>query len=471
MAQERVDLGVSLPAAGAFACVLGAFFALAACVGAERGDPSIPAFVPAVQRNPSQTPAAQAARQRAWRDAAALALERPTPVDLPHAEWGGFRAQEPNARGIAFEADAGQIIEINLARPEATDAETSADSAGIDVELFMLDTRGVEPSGTEQSGGARDVRLAHLPADESSLRFRLPLAATYVVRLKPAPLTDAIYFLKLELGAALPSPLRGYKVKSFFGASRDHGKRHHEGVDIYAPRRTPVVAVADGRATYRENKLGGHGVWLATSSGVSYYYAHLERAAVGSGQRVRAGDVVGYVGDSGNAVTVGPHLHFGIYRWGQGAIDPMPLLESRTFADQDAAGGAGDVDATLAAGCAGRPPATLTAFKRCTAAELLKQRPYNVTGASCPEIAPPCMRMAEATEPMSVAVRALEPALALPAAPVQLAAAVLELPASVAGADFLPEHFGATGFAQCNEPVDGLPGLCATRAPRHAMMF
>jgi hypothetical protein len=130
------------------------------------------------------------------------------------------------------------------------------------------------------------------------------------------------------------------------------------------------------------------------------------------------------------------------------------------------------VGATLAAGCAGRPPATLTAFKRCTAAELLKQRPYNGTGASCPEIAPPCMRMAETAEPARATVRAVEPALALPtAAPVQLAAAVLELPASVVGADLRLDDFGAADFTKCNESVDGLPGLCATRAPRHATVF
>src|SRR5690606_2281487 len=62
-----------------------------------------------------------------------------------------------------------------------------------------------------------------------------------------------------------------------------------------------------------------------------YYYAHLERAAFDSARRVRAGDVLGYVGNSGNAATTPPHLHFGVYRWGRGAVDPLPLIGAAHF--------------------------------------------------------------------------------------------------------------------------------------------
>ncbi|HZF30231.1 MAG TPA: M23 family metallopeptidase [Gammaproteobacteria bacterium] len=453
MSQRRVDLGVSLPAVGALLCFLGAFLALAACRGADRGHSEpLPSIDPTAERSPGDAPGVPAARQRAWLEAADIALERPTPVELPHAEWGGFLGQEPNARGIAFTADAGQILEINLAR-----AERNRSSGAIDVELFLVDTR-----GAGEGGNARDVRLAQLPVGDSSLRFRLPLEATYVVRLKPAPLTDAIYFLQLELGAALPFPVRGYEVKSFFGAPRDQGRRHHEGIDLYAPRRTPVLAVADGQATYRENRLGGHTVWLATATGVSYYYAHLERVAVGSSQRVRTGDVLGYVGDSGNAAEVGPHLHFGIYRWGQGAVDPLPMLEAREFAQRSAGDAPLDIAKLAAAGCAGRPATTTTPFKRCTAAELLKQRPYSVTDGTCPEVAPPCLRMAQAAEPAPLAARSLELELAAPKpVAVKLASAVLELEGD----------FERPDSPECHAPVDGLPGLCAARASQRVMMF
>jgi hypothetical protein len=179
-----------------------------------------------------------------------------------------------------------------------------------------------------------------------------------VVRLQPEPLTDALYRLSVELEAALPFPVKGRAedaVGSLFGTARDAGARHHEGIDIFAPRLTPVMAVADGRATPRENKLGGNTVWLSTP-GTSYYYAHLERVAVGSGQRVRVGDVIGYVGNSGNAGTTDPHLHFGIYRWGKGAVDPFPLLQARRFAEPSAGlPGAQLVQASLRRTCASAP--------------------------------------------------------------------------------------------------------------------
>jgi hypothetical protein len=262
---------------------------------------------------------------RAWIDAAEGALARPTVVELPYAEWGGFLSSEPGARGFAFKGSEGQVVKVALARPETPTVAVAADG-NVRVELFLVQTR---------AGEISHVRLAEIPSGESALWFRLPAAASYVVRVQPEPVRDALYRLSMELEAALPFPVKGRKddaVGSLFGMPRDQGTRHHEGVDIFAPRLTPVVAVADGRATPRENKLGGNTVWLSTP-GTSYYYAHLERAAVGDGQRVRAGDVIGYVGNSGNAATTDPHLHFGIYRWGKGAVDPFPLLQARRFAE------------------------------------------------------------------------------------------------------------------------------------------
>jgi murein DD-endopeptidase MepM/ murein hydrolase activator NlpD len=260
----------------------------------------------------------------AWMQAADKALAKPTLIELPYAEWGGFLGSEPDARGFAFTGSEGQVVKVALAQP--TDVEpTIFVNGNVRVELFLVQ-RGEHELGR--------VRLAEMPSGDSTLWFRLPAAASYVVRLQPEPLTDALYRFSVELEAALPFPVKGRKddaVGSMFGMPRDSGKRHHEGVDIFAPRLTPVLAVADGRTTPRENELGGNIVWLSTP-GVSYYYAHLERAAVTAGQHVRAGDVIGFVGNSGNAITTDPHLHFGVYRWGKGAIDPLPLLQARRFA-------------------------------------------------------------------------------------------------------------------------------------------
>jgi murein DD-endopeptidase MepM/ murein hydrolase activator NlpD len=268
---------------------------------------------------------------RVWLQAADKALAKPTLVELPYAEWGGFMGAEPDARAFAFKGSEGQVVKVALAQP--TDVEpTIFVNGNVRVELFLVQ-RGEHEHA--------QVRLAEMPPGGSTLWFRLPAAASYIVRLQPEPLTDALYRFSVELEAALPFPVKGRKddaVRSVFGMPRDSGKRHHEGVDIFAPRLTPVLAVADGRVTPRENELGGNIVWLSTP-GVSYYYAHLERAAVTPGQRVRAGDVIGFVGNSGNAVTTDPHLHFGVYRWGKGAIDPLPLLQARRFAKPAEASG------------------------------------------------------------------------------------------------------------------------------------
>jgi murein DD-endopeptidase MepM/ murein hydrolase activator NlpD len=266
---------------------------------------------------------------REWLTAAHAALADPAQIDLPYAVWGTFLGREPKASALQFSAGEGQVLRLSLARPEPI-AAARVQSGKVDVDLYLVD-----PNRTDV---VRPLPLTQRATADAAfeMRYRLPIRGRYVVSIRPEPSTDALYHLTLELDAALPFPVSGRRdgVSSFFGAPRDGGTRHHEGVDIFAPRMTPVLAVADGRATPRENHLGGHTVWLSTS-GLSYYYAHLERAAVAAGQRVRRGDVLGYVGNTGNAITTDPHLHFGVYRWGHGAIDPLPLLESRHFDDAD----------------------------------------------------------------------------------------------------------------------------------------
>jgi murein DD-endopeptidase MepM/ murein hydrolase activator NlpD len=117
-------------------------------------------------------------------------------------------------------------------------------------------------------------------------------------------------------------------IQSGYGAARDAGRRRHEGVDIFAPRGTPVVAASDGFVVkVGENALGGRVVWLwDMSRGVTIYYAHLQEQLVTTGAFVRAGDTLGTVGNTGNARTTAPHLHFGIYARGEGALDPDAFI-------------------------------------------------------------------------------------------------------------------------------------------------
>ncbi|HEY0304945.1 MAG TPA: M23 family metallopeptidase, partial [Longimicrobiales bacterium] len=117
-------------------------------------------------------------------------------------------------------------------------------------------------------------------------------------------------------------------IGSFFGDPRDGGARDHEGIDIFAPRGTPVIAVADGVITDVGNtNLGGLVVWQYDAERqVHYYYAHLSTQEVRVGQSVAAGTIVGTVGNTGNARTTPPHLHFAVYRPGRVAINPVPFI-------------------------------------------------------------------------------------------------------------------------------------------------
>jgi hypothetical protein len=143
--------------------------------------------------------------------------------------------------------------------------------------------------------------------------------------LQPELFRTGGYSLSISTGPSLDFPVSGSKAKagSFWGASRDGGKRKHEGIDIFAPKRTPVVASADGIVTgVKEGGIGGKVVWLRLlDKNVTLYYAHLDKQLVHVGQTVKKGETLGLVGNTGNAKYTPSHLHFGIYT-SNGPIDP-----------------------------------------------------------------------------------------------------------------------------------------------------
>ena len=153
----------------------------------------------------------------------------------------------------------------------------------------------------------------------------------YVLRVQPELLRSGGYTITVTTEPTLAFPVSGRDskaVKSFFGQDRDAGARRHHGIDIFAPRGTPVLAAARGtvRST-SPNNLGGNVVWLSDyERGQTLYYAHLDRHNVSAGQNVEIGDTLGFVGNTGNARTTAPHLHFGVYRRGQGPRDPFPFV-------------------------------------------------------------------------------------------------------------------------------------------------
>ena len=146
---------------------------------------------------------------------------------------------------------------------------------------------------------------------------------------------NALYVGELlaeEPPISLPMPVQGVSVRNVrdtFGAPRP-GDRKHQGIDIFAPRGTPVVSTTRGIVSrVGENRLGGTVVWVLGPGGDRHYYAHLDSVAdIRIGQRIDAGQVLGTVGTTGNARGTPPHLHYGIYRRVSGAINPFPLLAS-----------------------------------------------------------------------------------------------------------------------------------------------
>ena len=131
-------------------------------------------------------------------------------------------------------------------------------------------------------------------------------------------------------------PVEGAVVGRDFSNDWSHprsGGRSHEGTDIFADRGTPVLAIGDGsvkEVRYDDSGLGGRFVSIWTGRGEHWYYAHLESVAAGIavGVPVSEGQLLGTVGDSGNAQGTPPHLHIGHY-FNDVAENPYPVLEVR----------------------------------------------------------------------------------------------------------------------------------------------
>ncbi|WP_240337059.1 peptidoglycan DD-metalloendopeptidase family protein [Rufibacter psychrotolerans] len=256
----------------------------------------------------------QTALGQQWVAAGEKALRQPVRVTLPFKETGYFPADQPMAAGYQFSIKRGQKVAVKV------------ETQGKEVPQVFIDLFETDP---ENAGQPKQVAYADTTALE--LEYEIDEELPHLLRVQPELLRSGQYTVTIETLPTLAFPVQGKDsraVQSFWGAERDAGARRHEGIDIFAPRNTPVVAAVEGTVTrVNTTPIGGKVVWLSDPKRrQSLYYAHLDSQLVQPGQRVSVGDTLGLLGNTGNAITTAPHLHFGIYRFGEGAVDPYPYV-------------------------------------------------------------------------------------------------------------------------------------------------
>jgi len=261
-----------------------------------------------------------------WSEAGDRALTTPMSVQLPYSTYYQLDETTTTVGAYAFDLQPGGRLQARFTGLEHP--------AAAFVELFL------------QQGS--QVRL--IDAGRHSAQTVSRYGGRYVVRVQPELGLVGTFQLRIEGDGAFAAPVAAdaasYRtlpasryifpvegrdsraIRSEWGDPRGGGRRH-EGVDIFAPRGTPVLAATDGViVSVRNTPIGGKVVWMRPDGeDLELYYAHLDRQDVLPGQRVSAGDRIGLVGNTGNARGTSPHLHFGVYRnGGRVAINPDTWL-------------------------------------------------------------------------------------------------------------------------------------------------
>ena len=264
----------------------------------------------------SEAGLAQTALVRDWIAAALHAVEEAPRIQLPFQEETFIAPDEAGAVAYRVRIGRGQRLTGRITL-------TGREDTRIFVDLFRV--------AEDTADALRPVLSADtVPGD---FRYEPWRGGEFILRIQPELLRGGTFRVVLGLEAQLAFPVEGRNpgaILSGWGADRDGGRRSHQGVDIFAPRGTPVLATADGVVRrVEQTPIGGKVVWLRDEvRNASIYFAHLDSQAVRRGQAVKLGDVLGFVGNTGNARTTHPHLHFGIYRRGEGAVDPAPFLRT-----------------------------------------------------------------------------------------------------------------------------------------------
>ena len=249
-----------------------------------------------------------------WIFSAEEALKKPVDITLPLEEIFYISPTETLAVAYRFDVRRGQRIELEVSIESETPSRLFIDCFRVRDEL------------------EEDLLLvASANESEDYLVFEPRRDAQYIIRLQPELLRGGRYKVTLMKVASLDFPVSGKTssaILSVFGVPRDAGRRVHNGVDIFARRHTPVLAPSDAQVRHvGENDLGGNVIWLFDSKrSITLYFAHLQTQDVETGTQVKAGQQIGTIGNTGNARTTPPHLHFGIYARGSGPVDPAPYI-------------------------------------------------------------------------------------------------------------------------------------------------
>ena len=251
---------------------------------------------------------------QAWFEAGEEAIHRAVLVQPPFREVGFMDPTEVTARGYRIQLQQGQRLSVKVTVP-------SSDSLNIFIDLYELPDLNEDPPRHVATADSSNTILVEPRKD-----------LTYLICLQPELLRGGKYRIDIEAGASLGFPVAGLNSKnifSFWGAPRDGGRRTHEGVDILALKGTPVVAISDGYVSrIEETRIGGKVIWVRDAiRNQAYYYAHLDEFLIEQGVRVQAGDTLGTVGNTGNAINTPSHLHFGIYHIRR-PRDPFPFIHN-----------------------------------------------------------------------------------------------------------------------------------------------
>ncbi len=249
-----------------------------------------------------------------WKKAFLDAQKDSILVTLPYAESGVFSTESFYVYSYDVQLREGEKLIVSI--------EKQPDSAQLFIELFQK---------TEDATNSFKLLKAS-ERDSSQLRHTITKYGFYKISVQPEMNRAFPFQLKIYTQPTYGFPVSGAgnkDVQSLWADSRDAGKRSHEGIDIFAPRGTPLIAITDGRISSTGDRgLGGKQVWLRDGLfGKTMYYAHLDSINVKEGQRVQLGDTIGFVGNTGNAKTTEPHLHFGIYKGSTGPVNPYPYVK------------------------------------------------------------------------------------------------------------------------------------------------